>query len=212
MQEYVGHVKKEVAGLGVIYEVNKPKMEYIDDDLPPPPPELLRDFNDEDPMYANITRLQLPTPSSHPVHTSKGIKPSDKLYHARPYNSESAKELTNRPDKLGTRVDSFSSSSSDTSNPSTPKTSLTPHNSKNTSPNHKVSDVKNEGNSEGGNNLLHEAMKNPVIPAGKKCENCKTVLKTGEVAISAERANFSGPVKIWHPRCFKCHDCKVFDL
>ena len=202
-------MKKEVAGLGVIYEINKPKMEYIDDDLPPPPPELLRDFNDEDPIYANVTRNG--PPSSHPPLPTKGIKPGDKLYHARPYNLESTEELTNRPHKSGVRVDSFSSSSSDASSPSTTKTSPTPYTRKNASPSAKVPDVDNEGsfNSEGGRNLLHEAMKNPIIPAGKTCENCKDILNTGEVAISAERA---GPVKIWHPRCFKCHDCKVIDL
>ena len=54
MQEYVGHVKREVAGLGTVREINKPRMEYFDEDLPPPPPELLQDFAEEDPMRALI--------------------------------------------------------------------------------------------------------------------------------------------------------------
>ena len=54
MQEYVGHVKREVAGLGTIHEINKPRMEYFDEYLPPPPPELLQDVAEEDPIYANL--------------------------------------------------------------------------------------------------------------------------------------------------------------
>ena len=207
MQEYVGHVKKEVAGLGVIYEVNKPKMEYIgcDDDLPPPPPELLQDDPDENPIYVNVV------PSgrtySHPPLSNKATNSRENVHHARPYNIDGAEEIKGKPSQLGMHVDSFSSSSSNGS--STPGKNTSPaQRNANASSQLKSSDVKNRFpvNSDGRGNLIHEAMKHPTIPVGQKCENCKDILKTGEVAISAERA---GPVKIWHPRCFKCHECKV---
>jgi hypothetical protein len=107
-------------------------------------------------------------------------------------------------------VDSFSSSSSDGSGTPGKNTSLAESNAK-ASSQFKSADVQNKFpvNREGKGNLLHEAMKHPTIPVGQKCENCENILKTGEVAISAERA---GPVKIWHPRCFTCHECKVITL
>ena len=204
MQEYVGHVKRDVAGLGIIHEVNKPHEEYIDEYLPPPPPELLQEFGDNDPIYVNVARKG--RTSFNRALPNTGIDPKENLHHARPYNIIENEDLNEKTKKLGIRVDSFSSSSSDTSNASANNnnTSLKPKSSQRG----EWSNVKN-GNglsSDGGRNLLQEAMKHPTIPAGQKCENCKDDLKTGEVAISAERA---GPVKLWHPRCFKCHDCKV---
>ena len=107
-------------------------------------------------------------------------------------------------------VDSFSSSSSDGSGRLSKNTSHAQRNAKAPSqiksPNGKH---RFPADPETSGNLLHEAMKHPTIPVGQKCENCKNTLKTGEVAISAERA---GPVKIWHPRCFKCHECKVIRI
>ena len=62
MMDYIGHVKKDVAGLGEVHELNTPPsptdtIAAADhhDLLPPPPPELLVD---DEPIYAN-----LPTPS-----------------------------------------------------------------------------------------------------------------------------------------------------
>jgi len=204
MQEYIGHVKKEVAGLGIIHEVNKPKMEYIgyDDDLPPPPPELLQDDPDENPIYINVSPNG--GTSSRSYFSNKGTNRRENLHHARPYNIGGDEETRGMPNQLGMRVDSFSSSSSNGSDRPGNNTSLTQNSAKTSSP---LSGVKQRFpvNYEERGNLLHQAMKHPTIPSGQKCDNCKNVLKTGEVAITAERA---GPVKIWHPRCFKCHECK----
>ncbi len=39
-----------------------------------------------------------------------------------------------------------------------------------------------------------------------KCQECKEDLFPGDVAVQADRA---GKDKMWHPRCFKCHACRV---
>ena len=200
MQEYVGHVKREVAGLGTVREINKPRMEYFDEDLPPPPPELLQDFAEEDPIYANLVPGDFQSLNIN-SNGSKGNQSKENLHYARPYNIEPIEEISDRSNP--TRVDSFSSSSSSDASGST--------GNKQNHAKHGVSksSVLNSGDG-GGNdaerNLLNEAMKHSTLPAGLKCEHCKDVLKTGEVAINAERA---GSSKIWHPRCFKCHECQV---
>ena len=207
MQEYVGHVKRDVAGLGIIYEVNKPNINVMDEDLPPPPPELLQDLNRDKPIYSNIT--QNGDESSYVPLTQKTSNLTENLHYARPYhiNDNADDDISNKMKNLGMRIDSFSSSSSNDSNQSI-------NNNNRMDPKHSSTKggmqfIPRNGTTyknEGGENLLHEAMKHPAAPAGQKCENCKHVMKTGEVAISAERA---GPIKLWHPRCFKCHDCEV---
>ena len=203
MQEYVGHVKREVAGLGTIHEINKPTMEYVDEDLPPPPPELLQGISEEDPIYANLPPGGGRLLNINSNRNNNGIQSRENLHYARPYNIDSNEEMNEKPN--ATRVDSFSSStSSDASGP----TRNRPNHTKQGAFPVAISNGRGEGetDSQRGRNLLHEAMKHPALPAGQKCEHCKEILKTGEVAINAERA---GPSKIWHPRCFKCHECEV---
>ena len=202
MQEYVGHVKREVAGLGTIHEINKPGMEYVDEDLPPPPPELLQDYSEEDPIYANIVPDGIQSLNIN-SNRSKGIHSKENIHYARPYNVEASDEISDKVNP--TRVDSFSSSSSsDASGPTKSK----PNHAKQGISGSLISNGRKgeEKNAQTRTNLLREAMKHPTLPAGQKCEHCDLVLKTGEVAINAERA---GPSKIWHPRCFKCHECQV---
>ena len=203
---YVGHVKKEVAGLGVIHEVNEPKVGY-DEYLPPPPPELLQDYNDQDPVYANIKQRP---PSSPPPPPPQNMNEDNRLYHARPYNID-ASEDSNKQGKLGMRVDSFSSSSSDASNPSASQVNPAPNRIKHNFTGSKPLQLGNETgfSSDEEKNLVQEALKNPTVPAGKKCSSCKEALSPGDVAISTERA---GPTKVWHPRCFRCCECKVIKI
>ena len=203
MQEYVGHVKREVAGLGTIHEINKPTMEYVDEDLPPPPPELLQGISEEDPIYANLPPGGGRLLNINSNRNNNGIQSRENLHYARPYNIDLNEEMNEKPN--ATRVDSFSSStSSDASGPIRNR----PNHTKQGAFPVAISNGRGEGetDSQRGRNLLHEAMKHPALPAGQKCEHCKEILKTGEVAINAERA---GPSKIWHPRCFKCHECEV---
>ena len=68
MLEYIGHVKKDVAGLATIMELEESPPDLSD--LPPPPPELL-DPPNEEPIYANLP-LKRPSPD---------------LFHAKPYYS-----------------------------------------------------------------------------------------------------------------------------
>ena len=218
MKEFVGHVKKDVAGLAIIHEVDV-HVNY--DELPPPPPELLlQDLNDnEEPIYVNVERrrgepLLPPKDQHHSAHKAGNV---DNLYHARPYHVDSKENLSNLITAFdgrgggGCNFDSFDSTSSDLSNP-TSQAHIKEHISTTDSsraPKSKINQdsLGHHGAKTGdGRSLLEEAIENPTIPAGKKCESCKSVLKTGDVAISAERA---GPSKVWHPACFKCCECKV---
>jgi len=202
MQEYVGHVKREVAGLGTIHEINKPRMEYFDEYLPPPPPELLQDVAEEDPIYANLVPGDFQSLNIN-SNGSKGTQSKENLHYARPYNIEPTEKISDRSNP--TRVDSFSSSSSSDASESTGNKQNYTKQSVSKS---LVSDGRDGSGKdfERGRHLLNEAMKHSTLPPGLKCEHCKVVLKTGEVAINAERA---GSSKIWHPRCFKCHECQV---
>jgi len=84
MLDYIGHVKKDVAGQATVHELPSDEQARLlpdeqDHDLPPPPPELL--MQDDEQIYAN-----LPLKSGTRAPTSSGSG-SVNLYHARPYHS-----------------------------------------------------------------------------------------------------------------------------
>lgn len=207
MMDYIGHVKKDVAGLGTVYELpngrlsplpGSPRLTRLED-LPPPPPELL--LNNE-PIYANI-----------PINPANGLTrrgshsgPPSPVFHARPYQDNSGSHNGSPSSSPNRTPTSRRRSSLNTGLPSgsgmglagrfqapSPSPPPMPRALEETS----FPVTASGGASSDFSTLQHHSV--------RRCEGCGEELGSGDVAVRAERA---GATKVWHPQCFKCFKCK----
>ncbi len=66
-----------------------------------------------------------------------------------------------------------------------------------------------QGRGDGGQKNRHQHRRSKDAAAVARCQECKGDLFPGDVAVQADRA---GKDKMWHPRCFKCFECRVSHL
>jgi hypothetical protein len=192
MVQYVMNIKENVAGQGMVIE-----FAFLEDFPPPPSQEMLdklekASLSDKEQVIQDGD-IPPPLPAK-----PKNALPSGSNSNSNKNSGHGGHKLFSSliaPRPYDSTSSSVGSSRNNSPSPSSPNYE-TNRKTKVKQPSHFNNNDKH---------LSHGSNRNPKK---NECEECHMTLNPGDVAVKADRA---GSGKLWHPQCFKCFTCQVFE-